>query len=136
MARARTKPKLESEGVERRLFEFSLGPLRLLDTVLDKAGQGKRGGLLRDLLIDWRAYPSRTVHSHKDLLRFAAAVGSIEGGTAQGPTDRRGKPRGQDQGGDRGVDATAKSGEYEIRIVRQHRSHPLSGTDESLISTG
>jgi hypothetical protein len=78
MARARAKPN--PGEVERRLFEFSLGPLRLLDTVLEKAGHGKHAGLLRNLLVEWRAYPSLTVFSRKDLLGFAATLGRIEAG--------------------------------------------------------
>jgi hypothetical protein len=80
MARARAKPTPKPEEIERRLFEFSLGPLRLLDTVLGKAGKGELAGLLRDLLINWRAYPSRTVYSRKDLLRFESTLGRIEAG--------------------------------------------------------
>jgi len=53
MARARALPK--PEEVERQLFEFSLGPLRILDTLLDKAGQEEAANLLRELLIEWRA---------------------------------------------------------------------------------
>jgi hypothetical protein len=78
MARARIKPL--PEVVERRLFEFSLGPLRLLDTVLDKAGRKKLAGLLRELLVEWRAYPSLSVFSRKDLSGFATALGRIESG--------------------------------------------------------
>jgi hypothetical protein len=85
MARARFKPL--PDGVERRLFEFSLGPLRLLDTVLDKAGQKKPAGLLRDLLLEWRAYPSRTVFSRKHLLGFAATLSRIEAGLRQAGKD-------------------------------------------------
>ena len=78
MVRAPTQP--EPDDIEHRLFEFSLGPLRLLDTVLDQAGQGKRASLLRDLLMDWRAYPSRTIYSRRDLLGFVATLGGIQAG--------------------------------------------------------
>ena len=66
-----------SEDFERRLFEFSIGDLRLQDTILEKAGQRKAAGLLRDLLLDWRAYPSRTVYSPAQLRRYAAALQKI-----------------------------------------------------------
>jgi hypothetical protein len=66
--------------VERRLFEVSLGELRLLDTVLDKAGQPKLADLLRNLLLDWRAYPSRTKYAPKDLRKYAANLGKVATG--------------------------------------------------------
>jgi hypothetical protein len=78
MPRARIKPL--PEVVERRLFEFSLGPLRLLDTVLDKAGRKKLAGLLRELLVEWRAYPSLSVFSQKDLRGFETMLGRIAAG--------------------------------------------------------
>jgi hypothetical protein len=68
------------DDLERRLFEFSLGELRLLDTVLDKAGQRKLADLLRDLLLDWRAYPSRTKYAPKDLRNYATTLGKVAAG--------------------------------------------------------
>jgi hypothetical protein len=68
------------DDFERRLFEFSLGELRLLDTVLDKEGQPKLATLLRDLIMDWRAYPSRTKYAPKDLRKYAATLGKVAAG--------------------------------------------------------
>ena len=80
---ARPRSKSEPEEVERRLFEVSLGPLRLLDTVLEKAGQKRLAGRLRDLLVEWRAYPSLSVFSRKDLRGFEARLGNVEAGLRQ-----------------------------------------------------
>jgi hypothetical protein len=74
------RPRPKPQEIERRLFEWSLGPLRLLDTVLEKAGQKRLAGRLRELLVEWRAYPSLSVFSGKDLRGFAATLGRIEAG--------------------------------------------------------
>ena len=72
-------PRKESrEDIERRLFDLSIGPLRLLDTVLDKAGERRPAALLRELLLDWRAYPSKSRFSAKELQDFAATLKTIE----------------------------------------------------------
>lgn len=75
-----TRAKPGPADLERRLFDFSLGELRLLDAVLQKAGQKKLAGLLRDVLLDWRAYPSRTVYSTAQLRGYAASLGKIAAG--------------------------------------------------------
>jgi len=72
--------EMKLHDVERQLFEFSLGELRLLDTVLDKAGRPKLALLLRDLLVDWRAYPSRTKYSTQDLRKYGALLGKVAAG--------------------------------------------------------
>lgn len=59
-----------SKDLERRLFEISIGPLRLLDTRLDKAGCRKDADALRSVLVEWRAWPSLSRFSGADLRRF------------------------------------------------------------------
>lgn len=66
--------------VERRLFELSLGKIRLLDTTLDKAGLPELATLLRELVMEWRAYPSRTRFSSQDLQTFSARLGRVVDG--------------------------------------------------------
>lgn len=75
--------KLSSRDIERRLFEVSVGPLRLLDTLLNSLGKNDLAIQLRDLLTGWRAYPSLTVYSRHDLRSFIASLESIEGGLSE-----------------------------------------------------
>src|SRR5690349_5439195 len=72
-------PKKNRVDLERRLFDLSIGPLRLLDTVLDKAGEHGSGALLRELLLEWRAYPSKSRFSARELRKFASILRTIEG---------------------------------------------------------
>jgi hypothetical protein len=66
--------------IERRLFEISLGHLRLLDTTLDKAGHPEMAELLRELIMGWRAYPSLSVFSREDLRGFSKKLDQIAAG--------------------------------------------------------
>jgi hypothetical protein len=66
--------------VERRLFDLSLGKIRLLDTTLDKAGLPELAMLLRELVMGWRAYPSRSRFSREDLRDFSKKLGQIRDG--------------------------------------------------------
>ena len=72
------RAKRSHGDVERRLFEISIGPLRLLDSVLEKAGERAAAALLRELLLDWRAYPSRSLYSAGELRSFVMKLGKIE----------------------------------------------------------
>jgi hypothetical protein len=81
-------PKKGRQDVERRLFDLSIGPLRLLDTILDKAREHRAAALLRELLIDWRAYPSKSRFSAKDLQIFLVKLGKIEAALRRANEDR------------------------------------------------
>jgi hypothetical protein len=70
--------------VERRLFEISLGNIRLLDTTLEKAGLPDLATLLRELVMSWRAYPSRSVFSREDLRGFLKILDQIMAGLRAG----------------------------------------------------
>jgi hypothetical protein len=72
------RPRRSRDDIERRLFEISIGPIRLLDTVLEKAGQREPAALLREVLLDWRAYPSKSVYSNEHLRLFASNLEKIE----------------------------------------------------------
>jgi len=66
--------------VERRLFAISLGRIRLFDTILDKAGLRVLADILRGLLMEWRAYPSLSAFSRKDLDRYSGEMAKIAAG--------------------------------------------------------
>jgi hypothetical protein len=77
----RAQPKPAS--VERRLFDLSLGGIRLLDSMLETSGHPELAQLLREMLIDWRAYPSLSVCSQKDLKSYAKRLGQVRAGLHQ-----------------------------------------------------
>jgi hypothetical protein len=53
-------PRRSLGDIEQRLLEISIGLIRLLQTVLDKARQRRPAALLGDVLLDGRAYPGKT----------------------------------------------------------------------------
>jgi hypothetical protein len=67
-------------SIERRLFDISLGGIRLLDSVLEKCGQPDLAEILREMLINWRGYPSLSVFSKKDLRKYAKRLGQVGAG--------------------------------------------------------